>query len=225
MTRRSSIALIGAMLLCGALVVVVPRGLRQLTYFRVRRVEVVGTHYLDEYDVVSRLHLSRTASVFDGLAPIQRAAAAVPGVLSATVTRRLPGTIRVTLREARAVALTPTGDRLGLIDSVGRLLPFDPTRSPVPLPVAPPDSASAALLARMAASDPDLYGTIESVRLDRGAIVLDVGGHSIRVLPDADDDVFRAIAAVRSYLVTNPQPWRELDARYHTRVFLRKGSA
>lgn len=225
MTRGSVIALAGAVLVCGAVVVVVPRGLCKLTYFRVRRVEVVGIHYLDQYAIVSRLHLSRTASVFDRLAPIRIAAAAVPGVLSATVTRRLPGTIRVTLREARPVALTPTGDRLALVDSVGHLLPFDPTRSPVPLPVAPADSATAALLARIAASDPDLYGMIQSVRVDAGAVVLDVGGRSIRVLPDADDDVFRAIAAVRGYLVTNPQPWRELDARYHTRVFLRKGSA
>jgi len=207
-----------------ALVVVAVPAARRLAFFRVRQVEVIGTRYLDEADVVSRLGLRPDASTLDPLGRVRRVAASLPGVTSASIERRLPGTLRITLREAVPVALAPLSDRLALIDSRARVLPFDPVRVPASLPVAGRDSATAGLLGRLMQSDPVLYDSLETAYIDHGDVVLDTGTRRIRMLPSADDDLLRAVVAVRSYLVTHGIQWREIDARYRDHVFVRKGT-
>lgn len=212
-----------------AMVVGGPSVARRLAFFRVRQVEVVGAHYLDEVDVVRRLHLEHGASTFDRLDHVRAAARAIPGVISATVTRRLPGTLRVTLREAAPVALAPLPDRLVLIDSRGHVLPFDPVRVPASYPIIDRDSATAALLGRLMLTDPLLYDAVESARRDHGDVVFDSGPHQIRLRPEADGDVLRAVSTVRTYLGAHGIAWQEIDGRYQARdqirVFVRKGHA
>jgi hypothetical protein len=208
-----------------AIALTAPRVGRHLAFFRVRQVEVIGARYLDETDVVRRLGLRPDASTLDRLDAVRKAAAAVPGVVSAVVERRLPGTLRVTLREATPVALVALTDRLALADSLGRVLPFDPVRAPTSLPIAGRDSVTSGLLCRIMRTDPLLYATIVSARLDRGDVVLDIGEHRIRLRPEADAAVFGAVNAVLRYLDTNPIPWLEMDARYRSRVFVQKGAA
>lgn len=201
------------------------RVLRRLSFFRVRQVEVVGTRYLDESDVARRLGLRPNASTFDKLAPVRLAAAAIPGVLEAWVERRLPGTLRVTLREASPIAITDQNGRLMLMDSGGHILPFDPTRVPASLPIAAQDSGIAVLLTRLLQADRALYASIDVARLDRGDVVLDVGPRRIRLRPEADDGVLHAVTAVITYLKQGAIEWREIDARYRSRVFVQKGAA
>jgi cell division protein FtsQ len=221
-TRRA-VAGIAISVVLVAAVIAFPILARRLAFFRVRQVEVVGNRYLDESDVVRRLGLRRDASTFDRLEPVRKAAAAIPGVLSAAVERRLPGTLTVTLREATPVALVSLTDRLALVDSRGRVLPFDPARAPASLPIAGRDSVSAGLLGRLMLTDPDWYDSVESARLDRGDVILDAGTHRIRLRPEADDDALRGVIAVRNYLRQRGIGWREIDARYHNRLFVRKG--
>ncbi len=201
-----------------------PRTARRLAFFRVRQVEVIGTRYLDESDVVARLGLRADASVLDHLDAVRKAAAAVPGVVSATVSRRLPNTLCVTLREAMPVALASLADRLVLVDSVGRVLPFDPVRIPTSLPIAGLDSVTPRLLQRLMRADPPLYAAIESARLDHGDVVLEIGPHRIRLRPEADDAMLRTVTDVVNYLTLKAVAWREIDARYHSRVFVQKGT-
>ena len=208
-----------------AMMMLAPRVARRLAFFRVRQVEVVGARYLDETDVVRRLGLRPDASTLDPLGGLGRRAAAVPGVLQATVERRLPGTLRVTLREATPVALVALADRLALVDSGGRVLPFDPMRAPMSLPIAGRDSITPGLLHRLMRADPRLYAAIESARLDRGDVVLDIGARRIRLRPDTDDAMLRAVTAVVAYLSAHAVAWREIDARYRRLVFVQKGSA
>ena len=208
-----------------AIIALVPGVARRLAFFRVRQVEVIGARYLDDADVVQRLNLRAGASTLDRLEPVRQAAAAVPGVLGVTVERRLPGTLRVTLHEATPVALVPFNDRLALVDSAGRLLPFDPVRVPTSLPIAGRDSVTPPLLRRIMRADPRLYAMVESARLDRGDVVLDIGGQRIRLRPEADAAVLRAVTAVLAYLRTHAVAWREIDARYHSSVFVQKGVA
>lgn len=219
--RRALVA--AGVLLVVAVSLMVPRVARRLDFFRVRQVEVVGARYLDQADVVRRLGLRGAASTFDDLAPVLRAAAAVPGVVGAAVERRLPGTLRVTIREAEPVAIAGTEDHLVLMDSGGRLLPFDPTRQPESLPIAAQDSSVAHLLAHLMHADGALYATVDFARLDRGDVLLDIGSRRIRLRPEADDEVFRAVAAVIHSLNKSETAWREIDARYHSRVFVQKG--
>ena len=200
-----------------------PRLLRWIAFFRVRQVEVVGLTYLDQSDVVRRLHLRAQASTFDPLGPTRTAAATIPGVLTATVERRLPGTIRVTIREAKPVGLMSDKDHLVLVDAGGRILPFDPTRAPASLPIVDHDSSAAALLGRLMMADPQWYGAIESARIEAGDVVnAEAESHRVRLRPDADLDILRAVSAVRGYLENEGTTWREIDARYHSRVFVRK---
>ena len=221
--RRSAVTGVAIALVLLVMAVGFPMLARRLAFFRVRQVEVIGIRYLDESDVVRRLGLRRDASTFDRLGPVRKAAAAIPGVLAATVERRLPGTLRVTLRESRPVALVPMPDRLALVDSRGHVLPFDPARAPVSMPIAGRDSVTAGLLGRLMLTDPDWYDSVESARLDRGDVVLDAGSHRVRLRPEADDDVLRGVMAVRTYLTQRGVAWREIDARYHNRLFVRKG--
>jgi cell division protein FtsQ len=221
--RRGMVAGVAIAAVLIAAVIAFPILARQLAFFRVRQVEVVGNRYLDESDVVRRLGLRRHASTFDRLEPLRRAAAAIPGVLAATVERRLPGTLTVTIREATPVALVSLTDRLALVDFRGQVLPFDPARAPASLPIAGRDSVSAGLLGRLMLTDPDWYDSVESARLDRGDVILDAGTHRIRLRPEADDDALRGVIAVRDFLRQRGIAWREIDARYHNRLFVRKG--
>lgn len=223
-TRRWVPAGIAAIVIVG-IGVLLPRGLRRLRFFQVRAVEVVGARYLDPADVARRLTLGPRRSIFDPLAPVRHAAMTIPGVLRATVVRRLPGTLRVTVEEAIPVALAPMADHLVPMDARGRLLPFDPVRLPVSLPIADHDSATAALLDRLRRSDPDGYAAAEFARRDHGDVVLQAGSHLVRYRPGADDDILRAVVGVRSYLTQHGVAWKEIDARYQARVFVRTGAA
>jgi cell division protein FtsQ len=225
MTSRLRRLLVAAgVVAVAALVVAGVPAVRRLGFFRLRQVEVIGTRYLDETDLVSRLGLRPDASTLDPLGRVRRVAASLPGVTSVTVERRLPGTLRITLREAVPVALAPLSDRLALIDSRAHVLPFDPVRVPASLPVAGRDSATAGLLGRLMQSDPVMYDSLETAYVDRGDVVLDTGTHRIRMRPGADDDLLRAVMAVRAYLAANGIAWREIDARYRDHVFVRKAT-
>jgi cell division septal protein FtsQ len=222
LTLVAGVVAIGLLMAAG---LAAPRLLRRVGFFKVRQVEVLGTHYLTDEAVIRGLGLGPDASVFDPLGPIRLAASRIPGVTSATVERRLPGTLRVALTEARPVALTSGPEHLVLIDYHGRVLPFDPIRAPTSLPLASDDTATAQLLARMLAADASLYASIQWARLDHGDEVLDDGAHRIRMRPGADDIVIRSVALVWNYLEQQHIAWRELDARFQDRVFVRRGGA
>jgi len=202
-----------------------PRIMRKAAFFRVREIEVVGVRYLDPQEVVRRLRLASDVSVVDPIGSVLAAAQAIPGVVAAAVERRLPATLRVTLLEATPVALASQSERLVLLDQRGRVLPFDPARVPTSLPLAEPDSAAAALLARVMTNDPAWFGSIERVHRDGVDVLFDAGPHRIRVRAGASPATLRAITAVRGYLEQRGVAWREIDARYQDRLFVRKGSA
>ena len=153
--------LIGGLALGLALWFGLPPLLRGIDFFRIRRVEIAGLQYLDPAKVVSALKLSPKASVFDDLSPFARRVHAMPGVTSAEVDRRIPGTLEVTLEERAPVALASRGDGLALLDARGRVLPFDPLRSAPDLPLAAnQDATVTGVLARVRDADPDLFARI-----------------------------------------------------------------
>ena len=226
MTRRQNalLATLAVAVIAGA-AIFLPRVVHQAAFFRVREIEVVGLRYLDAHEVVRRLRLASDASVVDPINGVLAAAQAIPGVVAASVERRLPGTLRVTILEATPVALASQSERLVLLDQRGRVLPFDPTRVPTSLPLAEPDSAAAAVLARVMTGDPSWFESIERVYRDGADVLMDAGPHRIRVRAGASPATLRAITAVRGYLAQHGVAWREIDARYQDRLFVRKGSA
>ncbi len=216
-------ALIAAIVLVAA--ALLPSALRRVGFFRVRRVELAGARYLTPAQVARALALPREASVFDGLAPYTRRIRAMDGVLEAEVSRRLPGTLRVEVREREAVALTERRGRLVLMDAMGKPLPFDPTRPAGDLPLADADPSVGQLLVRFRAQEPGLYARVDAGRRVRGAVVLDAGAARWWFRADATSEDFRALALVLAELTRRGWTgWRELDLRTSGRVIVRGGS-
>lgn len=198
-----------------------PRALSRSSFFRVRRVEVVGARYLTGPEIVAALQLDHMASLFDPLEPVERAAIAIRGVRRASVSRRWPGTLVLRVEEFEPVALTPRREGLALMDARGRVLPFDPTRAPADLPVAPADPLVTRLIARLKETEPAVFRVIVSASRDRQSVVLDAGDRRFLVRADANAAQLRALAAVMEDLARKGRKYRELDARFTDRVFVR----
>lgn len=200
--------------------------LKTLSFFSIRRVEVVGARYLTPAAITRALAVPKAASLFDDLDPLERRARQVPGVIEASIGRRLPGTLRVTVREAVPVALAERGGRLVLVDQAGSVLPFDPTRPAEDLPLAAePDPAVAGLLARMREVEPELFARVERAARLRRDVVLDLAAGRLWFRAGASSEDIRNLLLVADYLNRKGRSWRELDARFASRVIVRGAGA
>jgi POTRA domain-containing FtsQ-type protein len=206
-----------------------PRALRPFSFFAVRRVEVVGTRYLEPATVVAALRLGPRASVWADTKRMERRLGELAGVRSATVARRLPSTLVVKVVEVEPVALAvgPTG--LVPVDDGGRPLPYDPAVTPVDAPVieraAPPLVAT---LAAIRATDYGLFADITAARAAAGGggdVVLDLDDGRVRLTAPLDPAVVRAVSAVRRDLAARGQAWQELDGRFRGWVVVRRPEA
>lgn len=195
---------------------------RRMSFFRVRRVELVGLRFGVPGSTLAALRIPARLSVFDDLRPIQRRAAALPGVNRARVGRRLPATLRVELEERAPVAVAPGDDAMRLIDARGRILPFDPARSAPDLPVIElADARVAQLLGRMQALDPALYERVATARREADDVVVEVGGKALRFRPDASQEDMELVTEVEAQLAREGRKYRELDGRFAGQVIVR----
>jgi cell division protein FtsQ len=195
---------------------------RRLSFFRIRRIEFNGLTHLSADRLVPVLKLAKTASLFDPLDGIETRLTAVPGVLSATVHRRVPGTIRIDITEAIPVALAGNGGAMALVDEHGRMLPFDPTVSAPDLPVlARPDSAIAGVLARVREVDPSLFAQVSSAWRSRKDVVLQVDSKRYWFRPNASAEAILAVTAVAADLARLGRDYKELDGRFAGQVVVR----
>ncbi len=160
----------------------VPPLLARLTFFHVRRVEIDGARYAPPAELLARLRVDTTWSVWSDLALLARRAESHPLVASASVERRLPGTLRVSIAERVPVAMTPTRDGLAVVDVDGRLLPIDPSRSGgVDVPVVTGgDTATLRMIAAIRAEAPALYRRMSDIRRR--------GGRDVRITLAAASD-------------------------------------
>ena len=217
-------------LLAGALTVglaanTTPGFLRRLDYFRVRRVEIAGLQYLAPGKVTAALGLESNATVFDDLAGAGRRLAALPGVISAEVERRLPGTLEIQVVEAVPVALAPRSGGLALLDSSGNVLPFDPAVFAPDLPVAATvDRRIARVLARVQEHDPQMFARVRTAWRVRDDVLLDVDGRRFWFGPAVTAEDIRAVMAVAQDLARQGRTYQELDGRYAGQVIVRTGA-
>jgi hypothetical protein len=217
---RGAVAL--SVIAAGALV---PSAFRGISFFDVRRLELVGARYLTPDDLARALAIPAGTSIFEDLEPLERRVVRMDGVLEAEVHRRLPGTLRFRVREREAVALTERRGRLVLMDVNGKVLPFDPTTPADDLPLADADASVGHLLVRFRAAEPELYARVDAGRRARGDVVLESGATRWRLRGDATGEDFRALALVLGELARRGWTgWRELDARFTGRVIVRTGS-
>ena len=201
------------------------RLVRRLSFFEVRRIELVGGHYLTPTAVAGALAIPAGTSIFEDKAPLEARVLGMAGVREARIARRIPGTLRVTIREAEAVALAERSGRLVLLDPRGRVLPFDPTSPAADLPLADPDPVVAGVLERVRETDPDLFAGIDRGSRVRQDVVLEIGGGRVFFRADATDEEIRDLVLIRDLLTRERKSWRELDARFSSRVIVRGGDA
>ncbi len=199
-----------------------PKVLHRLDFFRIRRVEIAGLQYLPAAKVIAALELGSEASVFDDLSAAGGRVRALPGVASATVTRRLPGTLEIEVVEAVPVALAPRNGGMALLDSSGKVLPFDPAGSAPDLPVAASaDARVARVLASVQQHDPVLFALVRTAWRVREDVLLDVDGRRFWFGPAVTAEDIRAVMAVAQDLARQGRKYHELDGRYAGQVIVR----
>jgi cell division septal protein FtsQ len=199
---------------------------RRMEFFRIRRVEFAGMRYLKPAVALPDLGLGRDASIFDNLEPIAARATRIGGVQQAEAGRRLPGTLVVRIREIPPVALVPRGSRLVLMDSAGRVLPYDPAHSAPDLPIAATaDARVGSLLGRIRRLDPALFGRVTTAARTGNDVALLVDGRRLLLRPDASVEEMHAVKAVAEDLVRKGESYSELDGRFAGYVVVRGAGA
>jgi cell division protein FtsQ len=112
------------------------RYLRQSPRFAVRAIEVEGHHRLTAPEIAKLAGVERGMNVFaldEQLAA--HALSADPWIERATVTRELPGTVRIRVTEREARALAAVDGRLYLVDAGGEIFKQRAEGDPSDLPV------------------------------------------------------------------------------------------
>ena len=214
---------------------------RKMAFFRVRSVEIRGARYLQPNEIVSRLQIDTLASLWDDLEPYQQRVRKHPQVSDVRITRRMPGTLVVTIQENLPVALIQTPAGLLPYDSLGRQLPIDPSRTNLDLPiVASTDPVLLKLVGAIRATEPRVFARIEEVRrtgreeilltLSRGSEFVASANDSVapnrrtlrvRVPVGLSVERLADIFPVETDLAHRQVRVGELDFRYHDQVIAR----
>jgi cell division protein FtsQ len=209
---------------------------RRMAFFRIRAIEVRGARYLQPNEIVQRLKVDTLASLWDDLAPYKARVRDHPQVSDVTISRRMPGTLVVTIKENLPVALIQTPTGLLPFDTLGKQLPIDPARTSLDLPiVATRDPVLLKLVGAIRANEPRVFDRIEEVRrVGRDEIVLTLSrstaagdsalpGGTLRIRVPIGLSVERMadIFPVETDLARRQLRAGELDLRYRDQVIAR----
>ncbi|HEX7977867.1 MAG TPA: FtsQ-type POTRA domain-containing protein [Gemmatimonadaceae bacterium] len=219
-----------ALLAVGILVLVTsplwgPRALSHLAFFRVRRVEILGARYTPPAELLDRLRVDTTRSVWDPLAPLEARIRSHAQIESVTVTRKLPGTLVVQVVERHPVALVSGPGGLRAVDERGRRLPLDPSRTPIDAPIitAPPrDTTVYHLLGAMQREAPAMYARLSSIRASgMDELVLQFSDLPVRAMTNVTLARLGDIVPVERDLQRRELRPSEIDLRYRDQVIAR----
>jgi cell division septal protein FtsQ len=193
--RWKVIALILLLLLLAPASWLARRAASRMDFFQLRSIAVEGTRYLTPDVVVQRLAVDTSRSVWDDTEPLAERVRTMPQVAEVSIRRKLPGTLVVNIRENLPVALAPSPRGLEFVDSSGVVLPIDPARRDIDLPIANQrDKAVLSLLTATRAENPMLYRRISEIAKDgKDGVVLKLspldGARSIQRSATADSVV------------------------------------
>jgi cell division protein FtsQ len=210
---------------------------RNMAFFRVRSVEIRGARYLQANEIISRLKVDTLASLWDDLTPYRERVRGHPQVSDVTISRRMPGTLVVTIKENLPVGLIQTPTGLLPYDSMGKQLPIDPARTNLDLPiVATDDPVLLKLVGAIRAAEPQVFARIEEVKrtgrneilltLSRstvaaGAVAPEKGTLLVRVPVGLSVERLADIFPVETDLARRQVQVSELDLRYRDQVIAR----
>lgn len=197
--------------------------LSRLEFFRVRHVRIQGVRFLAPSELVLHLGVDTTASVWDPLDPLTARVRTHPLVEDATVRRSLPGTLVVRVTEKVPVALVPARGGFAAYDADARVLPIDPSRVPLDLPIVPArDTALLRLLGEVRQDHPALFARISEVRrVGRGELLVRLATVPVRAMADVHAGRLADIIPVEQDLARRRARVVELDLRYREQVIAR----
>jgi cell division protein FtsQ len=203
--------------------------LRHLEFFRVRRVEIDGTRYVSPDEIVQRLRIDTTASLWDDVAALEQRVRQHPSVRDVRIARKLPGTLLVRVTENLPVALVQAAAGLVPVDAEGKSLPVNPATADVDLPVlATRDTLALRLLGEVRERSPALFARIGEVRrLQRGGPffllfrLTDQPTRDILAATDVTADRLSDIVPVEQDLARRNLRAAELDLRFRDQVVAR----
>ena len=202
-----------------------PKALGHLAFFRVRRVEILGARYTAPSELLDRLKVDTTRSVWDPVEPLEARIRSHAQIESVTVTRKLPGTLVVQVLERHPVALVNGPGGLRAVDERGRRLPLDPSRTPVDAPIvtAPPrDTTVYHLLGAMQREAPAMYARLSSIRASgTDELVLQFSDLPVRAMTNVTLARLGDIVPVERDLLRRDLRATELDLRYRDQVIAR----
>ena len=200
-----------------------PRVLAEMSFFRLRHVQVVGARYVRADSIVALLGVDTTRSIWDETDELVARVRKHPQVSDVEIARRVPGTLVVTITERVPVAFVPTARGLEPLDAAGRALPIDPSRVNVDLPVlARRDTAVLRFLGELRDRAPHLYERVSAARrAGRQEIVLELGAVNVRAMDDVSVDRLGDILPVEADLARRHARAIELDLRYRDQVIAR----
>src|SRR4029453_2391808 len=195
----------------------------QLSFFRARRVEIVGVRYIAPSEILSRLGGDTTRSVWDDLSVLEGRVAAHPQVANVSISRKLPGTLVVNVVENMPLAMGSTERGFLVFDEQGRQLPLDPSQVPVDLPIASRrDTALFRLLARVKAERPRVFARLDDVaRVGDRELVLHFKSLQVRAMLDVTPGRLADIFPVEADLAKRQARVAEVDLRFRDQVIAR----
>jgi len=200
-----------------------PRLLSNFEFFEIRQVEVVGLRYLTPDRILDAARVDEAGNLFRGLGDVEDRIRNVPGVADVRLDRKLPGTLRIAIAELVPVAFVVGQEGLIPVDEYAQPLPYDPTASPLDLPIIlRGDSALTMVLAEVRRTAPALFDLVDDASRDvSGGVVLTIGNRRV-VLPEAaTPDVVQSVVAVQRRILASEGDFEELDARYDGLVISR----
>ncbi|HEY4218394.1 MAG TPA: FtsQ-type POTRA domain-containing protein [Gemmatimonadaceae bacterium] len=224
MSRKIKLALFGivALLLVGS-PFWGPLLFCRMAFFHVRRIEILGTRYLAPSDVLDRLHVDTTFSVWDPTAPLEVRLASDPEIERAVISRKLPGTLVVQITERTPVALVPATGGFRVYDARGIPLPIDPARVTIDAPVLMQrDTALLRLLGAMRDRMPSLYSQVTTIqRVADGELLFQLPTEPVRTMQDVTLDRLADVEPVEADLLHKQLRVAEIDLRFRDQVIAR----
>ncbi|HET7275160.1 MAG TPA: FtsQ-type POTRA domain-containing protein [Longimicrobiaceae bacterium] len=228
--RRLALALLAVA--CAAVPWWGPEVLQHFSWFEVDRVEVSGVHLLDPYEVLVASGVSTTDNVWADHGSWEAALRRHPGIAHAEISRKLPGTLRIRIREKQPVAYIEVGT-LRAATGAGELFPVDPTRKVMDLPIVRAKTWPATLgllkeAERLGNLDPGLLARTSEIALNSdGALVLTLSSPSTRILLPAGAGTNRlqqlraVLADIRVAPMHANEPKHLVDLRFADQVVVR----
>jgi cell division protein FtsQ len=230
---RVALVAIAALLVIGS-PWLAPLVMQRMAFFHVRRIEILGAHYVAPNEILARLHVDTMASVWDPTGPLAARVAGQSEIEHVKVRRKLPGTLVIEITERVPVALVPAPRGFRVYDERGVALPIDPAMVSVDAPVLMRrDTLVLRLLGAMRVAMPALYARVSAVRrvvIGAGGVagaggtdelVLQLDSGSVRAMQDVTLERLADIEPVEADLARKQLRGVEIDLRYRDQVIAR----